>query len=525
MIYRAIQLAVIAAWTPLVLVAFRARGPRRAVPIALLGGFLLLPGTSEGAWTVLGTFVLNKRTIPGLALILAVGLFDRLALARFRPRAVDLAMLGYLLAPLLAAAANGTDTWRGSIAQAWIHLAEWGLPYVVGRIYYGEGEGPRRLGTDVALAGLFSIPIVAFEAVMGPRYYLAGLLYGIESVGGMTSRLGGWRPDGFLTNGLEMAEWMALAAVLATWMWALARWRPAPIPPWLPAPALVAAAVACRGVYGYAALAIGLAATALTGALRTRLILMALTLVPPAYIAARISGLWDARALVGLAGRAGNAATTEVRIDMEDDFLDRVRGHGLTFGFGGMYPDWGAEGRWVTAMAGAGVVGMALQYAALMLPAALLIWRRTARGPSTSPELGLALFVVLHAIDSLHNTALIAPIPLISGALAGVFLVDTARAGRSPRGPSGPTPVPGHATYRLRDIAPAGAGPAEGRGPIAAVDDRSRHPLRVALVVAALAAPELVGRLPPPLGTGARRAPEVRPKGVDPAGPATASKP
>src|SRR5947199_128189 len=79
--------------------------------------------------------------------------------------------------------------------------------------------GPRRLSIAVVVAGLLSIPICVFEAALGPKWYLNGLVYGIAAHEQVAQRLGGWRPEGFLNHGLELATWMALATVLAFWLW------------------------------------------------------------------------------------------------------------------------------------------------------------------------------------------------------------------------------------------------------------------------------------------------------------------
>jgi hypothetical protein len=444
-----IALGVLAAWGPIVLAVFRAAGPRMGSLVGLLGGFLLLPRSPMAGWMESGPLVLDKRTIPGLAVALGIALFDRRSLTRLRAAWVDLPALAFVLVPLLSGLAHAPGALVGSINQTWIHLLEWGVPYAVGRLYFVEGDGPKRLGTAVAVAGLLYVPVVAFEAILGPSWYLAGMFYGINYFEGMVSRQGGWRPETLLSNGLELAEWMALAATLATWMWVCARWRPRPIPSWLPAPILIAASLAARGVYGDAVLAIGLLSTALTRVTASRIVLMALTLVPPAYLSARISEAWDGRVLVELARKAGNASTTGMRIDGEDRFIAETKQQGLLLGSGGRYPDWGADGRWIATLRASGVVGVLAQYAALLGPAAFLIWRRSGRPPALSSELGLALFVLLHAIDSLHNTALIVPAPLLCGALAGAAL-----SVRNPGGGHATYRVGGgHATYRVGDVA------------------------------------------------------------------------
>ena len=50
----------------------------------------------------------------------------------------------------------------------------------------------------------------------------------------MVDRLGGWRPEGFLGNGLELAAWMALTTVMAAWLWLRGPGGPFGLPSWPP---------------------------------------------------------------------------------------------------------------------------------------------------------------------------------------------------------------------------------------------------------------------------------------------------
>jgi len=74
---------------------------------------------------------------------------------------------------------------------------------------------------------------VAFEMVMGPRWYLAGLVYGIKYREAMVERLGGWRPEGFFMEGISLSLWMASAAVVAFWLGYGRLWKPRYGPAWV----------------------------------------------------------------------------------------------------------------------------------------------------------------------------------------------------------------------------------------------------------------------------------------------------
>ena len=470
--------AAFAAWLPLTLTAFKFLGPRRAVPLVILAGMLLLPRDLY-PWIDLGPFRVNKRTVVGSSLLLALLIFNPRALVRGRPRWPDLAMVAFVFAPIASLAANRFEESRASIAQTIRDALEWGVPYLMGRLYFGDRDGPRRIAVAVALAGLATVPLFLFEIVVGPRGYLAWLVYGMKPPEEMYERLGGWRPEGFFTQGIEAATWMALATTISTWVWLRRAWKPLPLPAWLPPGIQVLTVAACRGVYGYINLGVGLPAALILHTTRSRLILIALACVPPAYVVARTTGAWDGSQLAAMAGRMGKRGTVAYRLGAENSYIEKVAGHGLGFGMGGHNTaifDWFSQrylmpdGWWVNQLTSGGIFGLAiLDLALFLLPAGLAIALPMDRRGGDSPGAmarGLALFLLLHQLDGLHNMAFLPPTPLIGGSLVGLFL-----ARRSSR-----VDVPSHV-------------PEVGQ-------DRISPWVRVAIVVGALALLEYLGRLP-----------------------------
>jgi hypothetical protein len=455
------------AWVPAVLILFRALGPGRAAAVAVLGGHLFLPpgGAFPPPYNIAGS---NKHTMTGLAIVLGVLLTDPRALWRARPRWADLPMAVFVASPLLASASHGFRRWPAAAEQAWQNAAIWAVPYLAGRLYFGDEDGPRRLSVAVVVAGLLYVPICAFEAALGPEWYLVRLVYGIPPVDVTAWRLGGWRPQGFLNQGLELATWMALTTVLACWLW-LGRpsWRPWRLPSWSPALALGATAVASRGVYGYAILAIGVPAALLTRALATRAILVMLLLVPPSYMAVRISGAWDGRELMKLARRAGKEGTVAVRMEAEARQAREALAGAPILGEGGRYYDAWSDAWWPMVLRQGGLVGLSSYLAAfLLVPVGLAVARLrpgSRPGAVDSPAWGPALFVILHAIDALQNTSVFPPVTLLGGSLVGAALARAPAAKPAPR---------------------AGA------------RDRVAAALTVILALALVAALEVVGNLP-----------------------------
>ncbi len=463
---------VLAAWVPVVVILFRAIGPRRAALIAVIGGLLFLPRIS----LVVRSIPFDKRTVTGLGLILAVALFGRRDLVRARPRWLDLPIVAFALAPLVGLVTgvpgSGADIFNLAIER----MLGWVVPYAVGRLYFGDAEGARQVAVAIVLGGLAYIPLCVFEEIAGPGRYLSGWLYGTEYLAGMVDRLGGWRPEAFLTSGLEVASWMALATVTAAWLWLGAAWRVRGVPAWAPALALALTTLSCRGVYGYLTMTLGLATAFATRFLRTRAVLVALALLNLGYIGLRLSGTWDGAALARWASATGRAGTVTYRLDAEDQVIRKVVTRDLAFGFGnyiwhGDLSRW-PDGLWLHHLWNGGLVGLVATMGALhLVPATLTILRprgRPTRSEASSPSWGLAGWSLLLMADELHNTHYFFPLGLIAGSLVGPS-------------PGSGGAATGHARYSIGSPATRA-----GREP------PGRRAFRLVVLACLLAIPELV---------------------------------
>ena len=526
------------AWVAIVPVLFRAFGPRRAVLLAVFGGFLFLPYVyNEGLSLVPdallasiskvklhghGMITVSKKTVTGFGILLGILIFDRQTLRRFRPHWLDLGMLAFVVLPLASLIANRYEGWDSSINQVWDRFTSWLVLYLAGRLYFGHGEGVRRISAAVVFGGLIYIPFCLYEGSVGPHRYLSHLIYNKPLALTQVFRLGGNRPEVFLWYGGELAAWMALSAVTAFWLlfcgdswWP---WRKH-VPTWAPVVALVLTSIYCRGVYGYVVLALGLGTAGLMQLLKSPLPLALLLLIAPIYAAARVSQQWDGHQLIDLAAKAGRPGTVSYRLNAEEQYIAKVKGHNEVWGFGGidsgifdffsqnhLFPD----GWWIHILRDGGLVGLtAFLLALFLVPAFVAVFglpSRTIRGSPISSAWALSLFIALHQTDSLHNRYFIVPTGLMGGALVGLVLLGRASAKEA-----------------RRNVAAAGAKASPFmKGGVGTRTDQPR-PVRdlwlglggFAVVLTVLATPELVGlvtgnapsRPPPPR----RDAPVVAP--------------
>ena len=431
----ALELSVLMAWSPVVVVLFRLLGRRRGTLAAVLGGYLLLPPVVLRMPGFFHFMAIDKDVAIGLALTFAILIWDARTLFRFRPSPLDVPMLALVAWGLVTSLLGQYVEW--DVAGGIFRQRAWRLvPYIAARLYLSDTDGARRIAIGFVVASLALVPVVIFESLMGPSWYLRTRIYGFPATEGMSNRLGGWRPEAFFDHGIGMASWLALSAVLALWLWRGHSWRPRWGPAWGPTLALVLATLATRGVYAYINLIVGVLLVLLTLSFRSRAMIVALALLSPLYMGLRISEIWDGQSLVTMAGKTGRASTVAVRIDCEDRMIGAVLDHNPAFGFGRpLGIAWGdklvqidpaADGAWLVYLWVGGLIGLSVWLVALHLwPVALALIHPGERPRAEevgNPVWGLALSLALHLLDSLHNNPVFSPATLAAGSIIGLTL-------------------------------------------------------------------------------------------------------
>ncbi len=225
-------LVALLAWVPIGLFLFYRYPVRIAILATLIGGWAVLPTAqftpSEDVfpyWILSAClpagYFITKATITGLTALTGVLIFDTRALRRLRLSLWDSPMILWCSAPLLSGLANHAvyrgalrDGLRGALYQS---LA-WGVPYLMGRLYFEDNESLRLAAKAFVIAGLCYVPICLVEFFTGPQLYAH--VYGYQPFRWLgAQRYIGFRPIGFLEDGNELGIWMAAAALLATGLW------------------------------------------------------------------------------------------------------------------------------------------------------------------------------------------------------------------------------------------------------------------------------------------------------------------
>ena len=436
-------------WIPVVFFLFLLLPPRRAVSTSLLVGWLFLPIAS---FNLPGFLDYDKIIATCLSVFLIAAIMDK-RLWNFRPTRFDLPMLVWCLCPLATSVSNGLGVYDG-LSTAIQQTLLWGLPYVMGRAYFGDFKGLRELATVLFIGGLIYIPLCLYEIRMSPQ--LHNTIYGFyQHDFSQTMRSGGWRPTVFLQHGLAVGLFMSVASLIGVWLWysmpsRISSGRPSG---WLVALLLITS-VLVKSLGALVLLALGLLLLFLSTKLRTRVLVLLLLLSFPLYIAARTVGGWSGgqmRELAQLVGTEDRVGSLLTRLRSEHYLMEKAKLQPLL--------GWGAWDRslvgdkdhivktregpvkvipdsfWIVVFGKYGLVGLASIAMAILMPLLLLIRRFPASSwarPEIAPAAALTMILGLYMLDNVMNDM---PNPLFTliaggatGALRGLQKEPTCRS-------------------------------------------------------------------------------------------------
>ncbi len=206
--------------------------PILAVAIVYLAGLLFLPvsyypamQTHFAGTTALSPYwiittalpsdaLISKAWIASLAALTGAILFDGKSLLRFRPKLMDMPMLGWCLWPVaqtLFVEANPAG-WQSSLYLGGV----WAIPWFLGRAYYRDREGQLVLVDILIGLTLLLVPFALIEGISGLRLYEP--LYGAHPFAAVgAERYIGYRPLIMFEDGNQYGLWIGCVAVLAIW--------------------------------------------------------------------------------------------------------------------------------------------------------------------------------------------------------------------------------------------------------------------------------------------------------------------
>jgi hypothetical protein len=425
-----LALLLIWSWPALAAALFASMPARRALIVGFVLGWLFLPQLALPVPFIKW----DKHTATSVGALLGVLMFDPAKLWTFRPTLVDLPMAVWCFVPYSAAVSNGLSPYDGSAASA-TQIMTWGIPYVLGRLYFADFVGLRGLAVWTFVAGVIYVPFCLFECAISPQLHF--MTYGYyQHDFNQVIRMGGYRPMVYMQHGLAVGMLMTAASLSGLWLWWTGSLKQLfRMPILIPLLVLLGTTAAVKSSGAIVLLALGIGVIFLTKFVKNYLVVVSLCVIPFVYMAARSVGGWDGENLLTVITQTmekDRSLSLQCRFDNENMLLKKAMEKPI-FGWGPngrnlvTAPDGTIEsipdGLWIIALGSNGIVGLISLFAALLLPV-VLVKRRFPASHWGDPMLaGVACFAIimtLHAIDNLMN-AMLNPIFILGlGGLAGI---------------------------------------------------------------------------------------------------------
>jgi hypothetical protein len=454
------------AWIPLSLVFFRRYPMRVAILLNFLGGWAVLPmarfSGDPSPFFILGNglyteYFLTKASVIGLTGLLWVLLFDRETFRSFRLTYWDLPMLMWCIVPLLSGIANPEFFTEGMIGEVYQLLA-WGVPWVLGRLYFSDTASLRLAAKAFVIAGLLYVPICLIEVWAGPQIYAH--LYGYQPYRWVrTQRYLGYRPIGLLETGTQLGVWMATSALIAVWLW-LRRSvdRILGIPTAWTAAILCAATLLCQSGGAIVLLAALLPFVFVSRRYFPRVTAILLIFGILLFAGLRLTNAVSVRTLMkrNAAARSAAAFLKEIkrgslmlRLERDERTVDLALEQPI---LGSGQWDWWRNtglrpsGLWLLAFGMYGLFGLVALEGLQLIPVVRVVWFPLARSDIEDLNLRHAFVAVIlmTAIDNLLNNAMILPLLVVMGgmstweAAASAVHVEIESPGEDEYGKAGP---------------------------------------------------------------------------------------
>ena len=438
-------------WIPVSAYFFCHYSARVAILANLFGGWAVLPGayyvpsTQVFPFWVLGVCLptnqfFTKATVIGLTALAGTLVFHTSDLKKRQPRLCDVPMAIWCSVPLISATTHLRTLHEGFLGAVYLAIT-WGVPWMLGRIYFSDDDSLLLAARACVIAGICYVPICLVEIFAGPQLY--AFIYGYQPyrwVG--AERYIGFRPIGMMEDGNQLGIWMAAATLIAVSLFARrTKARIFGLSLGWAAAGLAAVTLFCQSVGSILLLLFLLPLTLLKRRLVQRTGVAVLVLCMVVFILIRMTGLVPLRALAQQSGPIHSIASGLSRIGRQSLGWRLAREESHTrmvlqepiLGYGQW--DWWQNGDsrpwslWMLAFGMYGLVGLIALISIFFLPVARAVWSSGEGDTSNQPNLRLPLaaLILMVAIDSLLNGAVILPYLLVVGGLVRAPLQDSPR--------------------------------------------------------------------------------------------------
>jgi hypothetical protein len=401
-------------WIPIVIILFFVLPPRRAVIASFLFAWMFLPMAS---YHIPGIPAYTKMSAACCGIFAGAAIFDNKRILSFRPRLFDIPMIIWCLCPFVSAVVNDLGVYDG-LSAIFVQTTTWGLPYIIGRLYFSDLEGLKEFAIGIFIGGLLYVPLCLYEIRMSPQLHYK--FYGFfQHSFNQTIRAGGYRPMVFMDHGLMVGMWMASASFIGICLWisgAVKKILNIPMI-WLVSP-LIFTSILCKSTGATILLILGIGIFYTTNKFKTKIPILLLLLIPAVYLPARATGAWNGYNLTAYINdnfSQERAESLYTRFYNENALCNKAMEKPV-FGWG----RWGrsritdSKGKdasitdsiWIIAFGESGLVGVFSLTLSILFPAILYLRVYPVEGlfkPELAAASALAILLGIYMVDNLLN--------------------------------------------------------------------------------------------------------------------------
>ena len=428
---------------PAAIVLFSKLPTVRAALVIIFGATLFLPEMIY--FNLPGLPGFDKYSIPNLCILIGVLVRERRKVQEAQlGRGIDLLVLAMFLAAMGTALTNGDgltygptrlqalNAWSGLSRCVMIFLGVFALSlFVSARTLFRSGADARELLKALVIACIVYSPFMLVELRMSPQWHK--WIYGFHQHSFAQSvRDGGYRPMVFMAHGLALALFTC-AAAFAAWALVKGRTKLLGFPSW---PFAAFLSLLLMGLNSLGALVYLVAMLPIAWFLSPKAqlrVAVALAIFVFAYPVLRGTELFPREGILDLAAKASQdrAGSLAFRFHNEDLIFERAMERPL-FGWGQngrshvYVVETGAavsttDGAWIAVLGQGGIVGYVAYYGLLLLPVLMALRNIDRIAEADRPLLsGLALVLVVYAVDQIPNGIFNGFGTLLAGAVAGL---------------------------------------------------------------------------------------------------------
>jgi len=438
-------------WLPLTLYLFTRYSSQKAIILSFVGGLLFLPQNAGFKLPLIPDYTGMVATCYGI--VIGTLIYDSEKFKQFKWSWIDIPMILWCTAPMLSSLTNDLGAYNG-FNGVLEQSATWGLPYFLGRLYLNNLSGLKELAIVILKGGLIYVPLCLYEIKMSPQIHYKIYGYNAHASGIQQSiRLGGYRPNVFMSHGLVLAMFMTTATLIAIWLWQSKTIKEVwgqPIILWVGVLVVTFVLIKSSGAYGYLIYGLVILFVAKWTRLNFPLILLMLLCVYYLYLGG-IGAFSGAAISDWLAKNYSPERAGSLQFRFANEELLRAKAlERPLFGWGGfgrnrVYDyNWRGElidisitdSYWIIIFGVYGIYGLVTFTLALLNPVFIFaVFRYPAKTwlhPKVGPAAALSVSLVLFFMDSLLNVGFNPTFPLICGGLSGLVIKPAENLSDSP---------------------------------------------------------------------------------------------